>query len=136
MSDKDILAILVHEMVHMWQFHYGNPSRNGYHNTEWSTMMESIGLMSSDTGQSGGNRIGQRMDHYIIEGGKYNQLSEKLINQGVKINWQIVMADREKKSKSKVKYSCPVCIQNAWAKPGANLLFGICMEIMESEDVC
>jgi hypothetical protein len=74
------------------------------------------------------------MNHYIIEGGRYDQLTETLINQGFKINWQIFMVETEKKSKSKVKYSCPVCTQNAWAKPEAELLCGVCMEVMESED--
>ena len=97
-------------------------------------MMEAIGLMPSDTAQPGGNRTGQSMNHYIIEGGRYDQLTEKLINHGFKINWQIFMVERDKKSKSKVKYRCPVCNQNAWAKPGAELLCGVCMEMMESEE--
>ena len=29
------LSTLVHEQVHLWQFHYGNPGRRGYHNREW-----------------------------------------------------------------------------------------------------
>ena len=134
MADKEILAILVHEMIHLWQFHYGKPSRNGYHNKEWADKMEAIGLMPSDTAQPGGNRTGQSMNHYIIEEGSYDRLTENLINQGLKINWQAIMADREKKSKSKVKYSCPVCNQNAWAKPGAHLICGVCREVMESEE--
>jgi len=135
-DDREILAILVHEMIHLWQFHYGKPSRNGYHNKQWADKMESIGLIPSDTGQPGGTRTGQSMNHYIIEGGRYDQSTEKLINNGFKINWQIFMVEREKKSKSKVKYSCPVCNQNAWAKPGSKLLCGVCMKVMESEDVC
>jgi predicted SprT family Zn-dependent metalloprotease len=86
LADREILAILVHEMVHLWQFHYGKSSRNGYHNTQWADRMESIDLMPSDTGQPGGNRTGQSMSHYIIEGGRYDQLTEKLLNQGFKIN--------------------------------------------------
>ncbi len=30
------LSTLVHEMVHSWQFRFGNPSRSGYHNSEWA----------------------------------------------------------------------------------------------------
>ena len=133
-SDKDILSILVHEMVHLWQFHNGKPSRNGYHNRQWADRMESIGLMPSDTGKPGGTRTGQSMNHYIIEGGRYDQLAGELLNNGFKINWQIFKVEREKKSKSKVKYSCPVCNQNAWAKPGAKLICGVCREMMESGD--
>ena len=134
MADREILAILVHEMVHLWQFHYGKPSRNGYHNKEWAMMMEAIGLIPSDTGQPGGHRTGQSMNHYIIEGGRYDQITESLLNNGFKINWQILEVEKEKKSKSKVKYRCPVCHQNAWAKPEAKLICGVCTEMMQSED--
>ncbi|MFQ6093834.1 MAG: SprT-like domain-containing protein [bacterium] len=72
MSHREILAILVHEMVHLWQFHSGKPSRNGYHKKEWSNRMKTIGLMPSDTGQPGGNITAQSMNHYIIEGGRYD----------------------------------------------------------------
>ncbi len=26
---------------HMWQYHYGNPSRKTYHNAQWAAKMES-----------------------------------------------------------------------------------------------
>jgi hypothetical protein len=36
-------------MVHLWQHHHGKPSRTGYHNKEWATMMKAVGLIPSDT---------------------------------------------------------------------------------------
>jgi hypothetical protein len=33
---REILSTLVHEMVHQEQKHFGKPSRNGYHNKQWS----------------------------------------------------------------------------------------------------
>jgi hypothetical protein len=56
-------------MVHQEQKHFGKPSRNGYHNKQWSRWMERIGLVPSATGAPGGKRTGQRMTHYIIRGG-------------------------------------------------------------------
>jgi len=38
-SDKAILSILAHEMVHVWQEEYGHPGRNRYHNREWAGKM-------------------------------------------------------------------------------------------------
>jgi hypothetical protein len=67
-----IVQTLVHEMVHLWQFEYGNPSRNGYHNLEWANKMESIGLIPSSTGEPGGKKCGQRMADYVEKGGKFS----------------------------------------------------------------
>ena len=47
---------LVHEMVHLWQVEFGKPSRSGYHNREWATKIESIGLMPSNTGKPEGQK--------------------------------------------------------------------------------
>jgi hypothetical protein len=138
-SDKLILSTLVHEMAHVWQFHLGKPSRNGYHNTEWGTKMDSIGLTPSNTGAPGGKRKGQQMDHYIVEGGPFDVACEALFAQGVRLNWQsthrLESGKTRKKDKSKLKYTCPVCGANAWAKQGSELIHGTCMAVMESEMV-
>src|SRR5246127_2499165 len=55
-TDEEILSTLVHEMVHLWQYHFGSPSRSGYHNREWADMMKRLGLPPSDTGKPGGPR--------------------------------------------------------------------------------
>jgi hypothetical protein len=36
---EDSLSTLVHEMAHLWQHHFGKPSRTGYHNKEWAACM-------------------------------------------------------------------------------------------------
>jgi predicted SprT family Zn-dependent metalloprotease len=63
-ADAQIFSTLVHEMVHLWQFHFGSSSRSGYHNREWADRMEQLGLMPSYTGEPGGERTGQRVTHY------------------------------------------------------------------------
>ena len=55
-SDKDVFSTLVHEMCHLEQEHFGKPSRSGYHNKEWASMMKRVGLQPSTTGQEGGIR--------------------------------------------------------------------------------
>src|SRR5262249_19243698 len=49
-TDEQIVQTLVHEMVHVWQHAHGKPSARGYHNTQWSAKMKSIGLQPSSTG--------------------------------------------------------------------------------------
>ena len=141
-TDLEILSTLVHEMCHKAQYQYGNPSRPGYHNKEWGAMMESLGLMPSSTGMEGGKRTGQKMTHYIIPGGRFEILALKYIEDGFKLNWAGITAGlagllkpAAKKAKSKVKYTCPECKLNAWAKPEAPLMCGICRVDMESEDI-
>ena len=35
----EVSSTLVHEMCHLWQWHFGTPSRRGYHNAEWASKM-------------------------------------------------------------------------------------------------
>ena len=81
------LQTIGHEMCHIWQFHFGNAPRKGYHNKEFAAKMESIGLMPSETGKPGGNKVGQKMDDYVIEGGPFEQLANDLIGSGFKFPW-------------------------------------------------
>lgn len=82
-----ILQTLCHEMVHIWQEHYGNPSRPGYHNKEWSAKMKSIGLMPSTTGEPGGAVVGEAMSDYVIKGGGFEQTCNDLLSSGFKLRW-------------------------------------------------
>jgi hypothetical protein len=81
-SDSEILSTLVHEMVHLWQVHLGEPSRSRYHNAEWADKMEALGLMPTDTGKPGGKRTGQRVTHYIVKGGPFDLACKKLLASG------------------------------------------------------
>jgi SprT-like family len=83
----EIMQTLVHEMTHAWQFHFGQPGRARYHNSEWADKMESIGLMPSSTGQPGGKRTGDSMADYAIEGGRFIAACRELITGDFKISW-------------------------------------------------
>ena len=137
--DLEVLDTLVHEMCHLWQHHYGKPSRSGYHNREWAAKMEEVGLMPSSTGKPGGKKSGQRVSDYPIKGGKFLIAAEKLLGTGFRLNWESVPLSRQKggssKRRSKTKYSCPDCGQNAWAKPASNLICGDCLAAMSPADM-
>ena len=156
-SDKETLATLVHEMVHIWEFENGTCSPGGYHNKIWADKMESLGLIPSDTGSPGGKRTGNTVSHYIQEGGLFHDRCETFLAEFGHFSWGGVpfredMDDelakvlagamagfgksgeeaekraerKEKSAKSKTKFTCPCCGQNAWAKPGALILCGNC----------
>jgi len=83
----EIMQTLVHEMVHLWQHHYGTPGRGRYHNKEWADKMEAIGLMPSSTGQPGGSKTGDQMADYAIDGGLFLNTCRELLTQSFKLSW-------------------------------------------------
>ena len=145
----EILQTIVHEMVHAWQAHFGNPSRPGYHNEEWAAKMEAVGLMPSSSGAPGGARTGQKMAEYPIPGGPFMVATEELLTSDFKISWcdrfppedaaparptssaaalgagltgilEPVAGNRS----NRIKFRCPVCASQAWGKPSLRLLCG------------
>lgn len=138
---EDTLSTLVHEMVHLWQHHFGTPSRTSYHNKEWALKMDSIGLCPSDTGNPGGKRTGQHMSHYIVPSGAFAHACDHLHGQGFVISWRDRVREDAPgtgktpgKASRRTKYTCPGCRLNAWAKPGVVLLCGACGVTLESEE--
>lgn len=148
----EICQTVVHEMCHAWQYHYGKPSRNGYHNREFAQIMDNVGLVASSTGEPGGKQTGQNMADYPKKGGKFLKISEKLINSGVfkdlyfEVNPDVVNTideniplfeqlvsligvaegneNKPKPRTYKFKYSCQC--SNVWGKPELDLLCNIC----------
>lgn len=119
----DIYSTLLHEMCHQYQHIFGKPSRSGYHNKEFASIMRSVGLQTSTTHKPGGKETGQKMGHYIITGGLFESVMSG--EQWHAFDWGAIVETREStKSESKVKYTCPECGQNAWAKPGSRLACG------------
>jgi len=84
---RKTLSTLAHEMTHQHQMHHGNPGRRGYHNKEWASLMESIGLMPSSTGEPGGAKTGEQMTHYIIEGGPFDLACNELLTRDFTLSW-------------------------------------------------
>jgi predicted SprT family Zn-dependent metalloprotease len=133
--EREVLSTLVHEMCHSWQFHFSKKcKRNSYHDNEWAEMMQNIGLVPSGTGQPGGKTTGQRMTHYIQEGGKFALYTAELLGSGWRLNYSRERDPEEvagKKRATKTKYTCPECGVNAWGKLGINIVCGNCDQAME-----
>jgi hypothetical protein len=105
----EALSTLVHEMVHCWQQHHGKPSRAGYHNKEWAAKMKEIGLQPSNTGMPGGKEVGQRMSHYIINGGKFHKRATGMIEDGLRLPWAELVPEAGRRAPTRVTYICPEC---------------------------
>ena len=129
-TDEEILSTLAHEMAHVWQQTHGKPPTRSYHDRQWAAKMKEIGLQPTDTGEPGGKETGQSVTHYIIPEGPYATAYAKLKARGFQLHWQSAPQGARAKAKtaSKTKFTCPDCGQNAWAKPDALLICGVCFE--------
>ena len=148
--DREVLSTLVHEMCHLQQQEQGTPSRNGYHNKQWVAYMRAVGLEPSSLGRfdarnpdlpvsqreecGEGTTTGQKMSHFIIRGGKFDTACKKLLDGGFTLDLQQAPHLTMKAPKTKLKYTCPHCGSNAWAKPGVKLRCGDCNIPMVCED--
>jgi predicted SprT family Zn-dependent metalloprotease len=117
-----VASTLVHEMVHLWQAEYGQPSRAGYHNREWAMKMEEVGLVPSTTGDAKGRKVGQRMTHYVADGGPFERAFQAMPAEFL-LPWACEEPGitHAKLAKNKVKYSCPGCDVNVWGRPGLSI---------------
>jgi hypothetical protein len=101
-------------MTHVWQHHVaGHPAKRGYHDREWAAKMKAVGLHPSNSGMVGGRETGQRMLHYIVPGGPFEQGYGRLQAKGWKLNLQSAMhGNATAGRKNKTKFSRPQCGQN------------------------
>jgi ribosomal protein S27AE len=137
---KETLATLVHEMVHLWQHHFGKPLPRGYHNLQWAAGMRRMGLEPSSTGAPGGKPTGYAVSHYIIEGGPFDLSFKAFEATGQTIGWgdapvqglggaPQVMAPLTKQKRE--TFDCPRCgQQTAQATPKTRIKCGDCDAMM------
>lgn len=134
----EVLATLVHEMVHLWQHHFGTPGRGRYHTREWAEKMKAVGLQPTADGAEGGAETGEAMSHLIISDGAFEKAAAKLQAKSFSLSWTdyIEVSSTEaagggndeveapKKAGKWFKFECPACKQSARAKYDAALLCG------------
>lgn len=122
---KKLASTLAHEMIHATQFADNTSGVHNYHNADFRERMRSIGLQTSQTGEPGGATIGVGMTHYIIEGGPFDRVMDEILAEGFQFPCEVAIPTPDKsggakpatkRDPSKVKYYCPRCGQNAWAK--------------------
>ncbi len=131
-APAEVLATLVHDMTHVWQRHYGSPSRANYHNREFASRMKAVGLIPLD-----GKATGQKVRYGIEEGGAFERACRAFLANGPVLLYQDRPREGEegapsKKAASKTRYTCGACGANAWAKPDTALLCGTCNRELEA----
>jgi predicted SprT family Zn-dependent metalloprotease len=162
-TDADNLSTLVHEMVHLWQHHYGKAGRGGYHNRQFSRKMFEVGLVTSSTGEPGGKPTGTRISHYVKMGAAFDRACTELLNSGFVIPYveiisqadlnRLELSRRRSRAASKTTYVCTNCVEGpdpsavrlgqlrirrtqvrVWGKPGLDIVCGTCGARLEVED--
>ena len=136
-TERDIYSTLVHETCHLWQEYDGSAPRRCYHNKDFAEKMERVGLITSSTGKEGGKRTGQRMTHYIQEGGPFAKAYEEM-PESLSIPCRTLFAMQATGGKKKIKksrpktitYFCPKCGATVKGKEGTHVICGDCMEPM------
>ncbi|XVJ66889.1 MAG: hypothetical protein HEQ40_12245 [Lacibacter sp.] len=137
----ELMATVVHELAHHYHQQYGKPGNYGYHNKEFAEIMKSLGLQCSHTGKPGGKDIGKNMSHFIIPGGKFENMFNEMpkeclvpfkpIEQDLNIVVDLKKVAKEKeraKRKVKTKYTCLGCSLVMWGRPNAFVICGECDE--------
>ncbi|BAZ51128.1 hypothetical protein NIES4103_37510 [Nostoc sp. NIES-4103] len=124
------LAVLVHQMVHLWQYMHGrNKPPKHYHNEEFVNKMEGIGLKINS---------GYSNEQSINTDGEFQQVVQKLIDNEKELlllkprNAQVQLATS--KNGKKFKYSCPDCNVSVWGKFGLSIDCGVCKKSMELQE--
>jgi len=127
--DIEFHQMIVHEMCHLYQFVFGTPGKNGYHNKEFFSIMERVGLHATTTGTMTGSTTGYRMGDFPIEGGEFIKAFQKLQESKFKPLEIKPVKHHQKnvflKSGKRYKYSCS-CKNNIWGKSGMHIICKDC----------
>ena len=96
-------AIIVRNMVFLWQYMFGKPSRPNYLNKEAAQILENFGIIPSSTGAPGGKKTGQSILQYI----NYNEIFAKVFKKNPKktSGYRHTIADDTNGKEKKLKKS-------------------------------
>jgi len=138
-SDIEILATLVHEMVHHWQHEHGSPGfTKGYHNGQWALKMKTVGLqpIGDKTGFKG---TGINVSHEIERHEKFEQKAIVFLatNKDFNLNYaskHIGGYVKKSYTRHSFRYECPKCDMWAKAPKNKNIVCGNCLETMNNID--
>ena len=122
-APREVTALIVRGMVHLWQEQHGKPSRKGYYNREWAQKMESVGLTPSSTGAARGKQTGYGIKHYIEPGGPFERAYEEMPTEYL---WPFMPQLRTRGTgagrRVKVTYTCEGCGAKVWGKAGLGMV--------------
>lgn len=130
---SDVFNVIAHELCHKWETENGGSGLGGYHSKAWEQKAVSIGLNPTFLG----NR--HHCNTELVPGGLTEQAYKAFIAQhsGFALDWyQVGQVNGSNGNtngtngtiKSKQKFTCTSCGQNAWGKPGLRLVCGACYD--------
>ena len=120
----ELLSTLVHEQCHQAIYEMGSRQTIPGHNAAWRALMTNLGLPPVQVG-----RTWRLATHRIDPDGRFMQVVEAHRAELQELPWQEASraATRGKGTGSdRVRFQCPSCGGNAWARPSAELLCGTC----------
>ena len=121
---EELLSTLVHEMAHAYVFHCTNGrASTGGHGPQWRKEMERIGLPPV--------RIGlkwKHATHSIDPNGSFHAVFLKHRKQLQDLPWRecIGASSGRASGPDRVRFQCPHCTFNVWAKPAGLPVCGFC----------
>lgn len=120
----ETLSTLAHEMVHLWQQHFGTPTPSNHHNAEWGRKMNEIGLPPRPV-RPGGKITGNKVSHSIDPNGAFAAIAPTVLSACDSLQGIGDIAPEGpkpvRKSGSYKKYECPCCNSVARAKTGMTI---------------
>ena len=145
-DEIEIFGILIHEMTHQWQFHYGSPGRGGYHNREWADFCLTIGLKPINV-KDPDAETGDAINTILVKGGRA-MLALANMPETITIPFYSELMDApsapeepkgpqapeevpvpKPKSGSRTKYTCTICGTNLWGKNGLKIMCMACDQV-------
>lgn len=133
LSSSKMIESLAHQACHQYRQHSRQPPRRAYHDQVWAEKMVEIGLQPSSTGLPGGRVTGQKVSHYLLEGGGLSLLIRELHDQGLDINLAAAAGpagagtrSANKKAWARTKYTCAGCNKSVLGGDQYNLVCGDC----------
>ncbi len=115
----NIFKCYAHEMCHMKQSIFGEPSKRSYHNAEFAAFMLEIGLIMTDDGTKEGRTTGEKMTEIVVPDGLFIQVCNELVDEGRIIKWYDKYAPKTISSLEMIQEqvqlleSIPICFSKA-----------------------
>lgn len=125
----ELLSTLVHEQCHQAIYEQGGRQTIPGHNAAWRGLMLGLGLPPVRIGTTW-----RQATHRIEPSGPFMQVVQAHAAELQELPWQEASraATRSKGTGSdRVRFQCPSCGGNAWARPSAELLCGTCSTVAQ-----
>lgn len=120
----ELLSTLVHEQCHQAVYEDGGRGAIQGHGAPWRDLMQSLGLPPVRIGTTW-----RLATHRIDPAGRFMEVVKAHAAELQELPWQEASrtATRGRGTGSeRVRFQCPSCGANAWARPSAELLCGTC----------